>query len=103
MHANPLGLHSSDPPQHTCDDGSQHEPPLQQMKFGGQHWLGVYWHGTIPGLQPPTVQCPLTQVSFDAQQTPLQQMGLVRPQDPLPQGAPYAHLPVVQMAPGGQH
>jgi len=61
-------------------------------------------HGTVPLCgHGAVVHVPFTHVWFEAQQTPLQQMGLTKPHMFLPHSVPYAHLPLWQIAPGPQH
>ena len=81
------------PPQQAVPGLQQVLP--QHVAPGLQHRPGVYWHGTVPFLLHAAVaHLPFTQVWFEAQQTPLQQTGLVRPQKPFPHGLPYAHWPL---------
>ena len=60
-------------------------------------------HGTCPAGHGAVWHWPLTHVWLDAQHTPLQQTGLVGPQNVLPQGWPKTHWPFEQISPFVQH
>jgi hypothetical protein len=97
-----FGWHMRVPPQQRWVAGSQHDPPVQQMKDGGQHWSGPFAHGTRPGGQLVAVHLPLMHFWLNAQQTPLQHGA--KPQKVLPQGlSPHWRVALLQAEPFRQH